>query len=323
MKAIKIYILFIFLSLSSISIAQFSIDVYSGYNHSKKEYTLPSNFHYCNMVSYYSGNVRDTIYNAFGIEDSIIIRYEQISVVNDYGSTYHNFASNYIYGINLQYAYAKYFSTAISFEKHGFTRDASSISINLTDERFSHECMCEDSLIYAVHDTVLMNSTIINSSFTQSFYFPYKRFKVFADFGISAYYTFLDFIYSGHKFSVYHPIYNRKYIYDITSKIVKQYEGYSFGYKFAMGVSYNLCSNVSIFGSVGYTKANLHIRKGIFVSEDPPPPDYSYYDPDYVMPTYPHELSQDDIPFGKIDYSSWNFKIGLRYTFGKKEKSEE
>jgi len=320
MKTTRAFIVIFSLLLSLESMAQFSIDVYSGYNHSRKEYTLPENFNYYNMVTYYSGNVRDTIYNAYGIEDSIIVHYEQIAFVKDYGRSSHNFASNYFYGITLQYAYAKYFSTAISFEKHGFSSDASSITINLIDERYSHACMCDDSLIYAEHDTIHLYSTIMNSSLTQSFYYPYKRFKVFADLGVSAYYTIMDFDYSSHRVSIYHPLYNKKYIYDVTNKTEKRFEGYSFGYKFALGVSYNLCSNISIFGSVGYTKANLHIRKGTFILEDPIP-DFSYY-PDYVPPVYPNELTPEEIPFSKIDYSSWNFRLGIRYTFGKKQNEE-
>ena len=31
----------------------------------------------------------------------------------------------------------------------------------------------------------------------------------------------------------------------------------------------------------------------------------------------PEDIAPEDIPFGKINYNSWNFRLGLRYTFGK------
>jgi hypothetical protein len=34
----------------------------------------------------------------------------------------------------------------------------------------------------------------------------------------------------------------------------------------------------------------------------------------------PEEIAPENIPFGKINYNSWNFRIGLRYTFGRKQE---
>ncbi len=93
----------------------------------------------------------------------------------------------------------------------------------------------------------------------------------------------------------------------------RKYSGYNFGFTSALGVSYNISKNISIFGNAGYTWAKLKLKKGLQM-------DYYY---EYSAPSYSiidskpeaQKIAPENNPFGNINYKSWNFSIGLRYTF--------
>ncbi len=93
--------------------------------------------------------------------------------------------------------------------------------------------------------------------------------------------------------------------------IEQEYKARNLGFTSNIGVSYNIYDNISIFGALGHTWAKLEFSKGkqkmnfskivtmnnnITIREDDKPK---------KLPS----LEED------FNYNSWNFNIGLRYTF--------
>ncbi len=312
MKKLKINLILLFIIVCKSSSAQFSIDVYSGYNHSKEEYKLP--FNRSRFISYYTGNIRDTMVNYFDGTEFVI--YEMQSVLSDNSLPTYNFTANYVYGLNIQYAYANYLKTGFSFETHGLHKNANSFIIERYTYKYSHESMHEDSLIYSYDGDIDLSYNTFSASFIQTFCYPYKRFNFYADFGVSFYNFILNYENIVYRKKHAHE-YSRGDAFESNEKHNNRYEGHSFGIKTALGVSYELFDNISVFGSVGYAKANLQIRKGTYVSSEGLP-DLSDVIEDYEPPSFPMEIPDDRMPdFDIINYNSWNFRLGLRYTFGK------
>jgi hypothetical protein len=290
--------------------AQLSIDIYSGYNHSKEEHRMPWQNNY--SISYYTGNAIDTVVWT----DTVFILWEQLPVFTDDGSSMHNFTLKYVYGINLQYAYSNYLKTGFSFEKHGFNKKENSFIKLGQSYLYSHESLHKDSLMSFTNADYNYNYNTFSSSLIQSIYFPYKKFTVFADFGLSFYYFLLNLESTLYTFSYYHYRYNARPSRDYGYSFRNKYEGHSFGVKTALGVSYEFFDNMSVFASVGITRASLKIRSGTYIE---------HIEPSEVieMDDFPREIPADRMPdFGKINYNSINFRLGLRYTFGNKNDSQ-
>jgi hypothetical protein len=105
----------------------------------------------------------------------------------------------------------------------------------------------------------------------------------------------------------------------MSTSYLLRYWGYNYGFTTGMGVSYAFYKNISIFGNVGYTWANLEFKKGEMT-------EYHYSYTNSLGETYTEdkdaaeEIAPENIPFGKINYNSWNLRVGLRYTFVKFDK---
>jgi hypothetical protein len=308
-------IILIFLSCSLFSFSQLSIDVYSGYNHSQKIDTLPKFYDYYYNVSYCTGNILDTM----STEPDTMLLFEFATVKGDYGQTKYKFTPKKVFGINIQYAYAKFFKTGISFEKHGILNSESSFVVEHYAKLYSNETMTSDSIIQAYSGNINLDYSIFNLSLLQSFIYPHKNLIFSADFSLNFnYFTlnhtryFNSFIKCNY-YTNYHP--SASTISDLELK----YNGKSRGYSVGIGISYEFFTNISAFGKVGYTWANLEFQNWQQT--------YKYYyhsDDTGYLRTYtesdPKELNSEDIPFEKINYNSWNFRVGLRYTFNKTKK---
>lgn len=312
----KRQILLVILIFSAlVTSAQFSIDVYSGYNHSNNEYVLPIRFNYACYKTYYSDVPYDTIYSHTNPDSIIGIRYEVRYFYEDTGESKHNFASNYVYGINMFYQYASFFRTGLLIEKHGFEQQASSFSITNTEQRFDKY----DQLFYSdgvVYDFIY---NVLSTSLIQSFCYTRNRFVFNVDIGLNTYYSIME--YDG--LYQYKSVYNEWYMYsdyDYSYDVKRRYQGWSFGFRTSIGASFRIYDNIAFFGSIGYTWANLEFQNGVTLVDDFLQVDLSDIYDDYEIPELPQEIAPENIPFGKINYNSLNLRIGLRYTFGEKEK---
>jgi len=310
----KPIILLIFVFCNLFLYPQLSIDVYSGYNHSKRIDTLPKFYNYFYNVSYCTGNILDTMRT----EPDTMLLFEFATVKGDYGQTKYKFTPKSVLGINIQYAYAKFFKSGVSFEKHGVLHKETSFVIENYFKLYSNETMVSDSLFNAYEHNINLDYNIYNFSLLQSFIYPYKNFMFSADLSLNFNYFSLihkmDFnaFIKGNYYNNYSP--------DATSyrNTDLKYNGNTRGYSVGIGISYEFFTNISAFGKVGYTWANLEFQNWQQTYK------YYYYSNDIgYLNTYtesePIELDSEDIPFDKINYNSWNFRVGLRYTFKKKD----
>ncbi|HOZ30618.1 MAG TPA: hypothetical protein PLL66_06840 [Bacteroidales bacterium] len=311
-------LIIIFITISFTSFSQFSIDVYSGYNYSNTDYIMPDKFDYSDDKTYYSDTPYDTIYS-FYYPDSILgIRYIIREHYSDTASTKHNFAKDYLYGANISYSYAKSFRTGVSFESYGSSFNNPDFTVTITEQRYGND----DELFY--YDGIICNFNYKVSSIilTQSFLLKYNKISFNLNAGFICNYSLFEYDYEDRIISYYNAIHSPRE-YDKTYNVSKSYSGFSPGFRTSMGLSFDMFKNVSVFGTFGYTFLNLKFQKGILLVDDYLTYDYSDVIEGYQVPVLPQPIEKSDIPFGKIDYSSWNFRIGLRYTFGKKEKSVE
>ena len=317
MKSYKFLIL-LFVAMNSLATySQFSIDIYSGYNHAKSTHEFPNNYNYNYHEAYYTGNVLDTIYGS----DTTIFRYEMISDIFEHGVTAHSFTPKKILGINTAYTYFKFFRTGVSFEKHGITSSESYFSVDRYSHIYSHESMVADSIITFFEECIDVNYQIYCASLIQSFIFPYKRLTFASNFEIVSNYYHIESIFSGNINSVEHPIYHSYS--SNSSKIYKNiYSGKSIGFKTSLSIYLQLFNDISAFGNVGYSWSNLNFQKGQQM--------YYYYESansfgvsESVSRPEPQEIAVEDIPFGAINYNSWNFRLGLKYTFNSKQSNDK
>jgi hypothetical protein len=308
-------IILIFLSCSLFSFSQLSIDVYSGYNHSKRIDTLPNDYYYSCSKGYFTGNILDTVQ----LGDSTFYVFEQKGLYWDEGRSYHEFTPKSVLGINLQYTYLKFFKTGISFEKHGVSNSESYFNIDTYVYLYSHENMSIDSLIISTEKDVISEYDIYCISIFQSFLFPYKKFTFSTDFSLITNYFTLNYQENIENVSLNHYYLNNSPASTSILNYEVLYQGKSLGFRIGLGISYQVYNNISAFGKVGYTWANLEFQNWQQT--------YKYYyhsDDTGYLRTYtesdPKELNSEDIPFEKINYNSWNFRVGLRYTFNKTKK---
>jgi hypothetical protein len=311
MKRRKLLIFLTLFAWSFTSYAQLSIDVYSGYNHSKSTYDFPNNYNYNYYEAYYTDNVLDTIYGS----DTTIIRYEKISNIFEHGITTHSFTPKKILGINVDYTYLRFFKTGVSIEKHGITNSESNLNINRYSYIYSDESMITDSLITFFEEFVGVNYRIYSASLIQSVIFPYKRFTLASNVGIATNFYQLTSTFNSNRYSIKHPLY-QTYASSYSRNYENVYCGKSLSFKTSLSISFQLFDNISIFGNAGYSWGNLEFQKGqqmYYYSEFTDP----YGGIESVSRSEPVDIAADDIPFGKINYDSWNFRLGLRYTFKK------
>jgi hypothetical protein len=309
----KPIILFIFVFCNLFLYPQLSIDVYSGYNHSKRIDTLPNDYYYSCSKGYFTGNILDTVH--WG--DSTYYHFEQRGLYWDEGRSYHEFTPKSVLGINLQYTYLKFFKTGISFEKHGVSESESFINIDTYVYLYSHENMSVDSLILSAEKEVISEYDIYCISIFQSFLYPYKKFTFLTDFGLITNYFTLNYQDNREIVSLNHYYRNNRPAFTSIRNYEVLYKGKSLGFRIGLGISYQVYNNISVFGKAGYTWANLVLQNAQQTN--------SYYNITketgytYVRSNpNPIDLNPEDIPFDKINYNSWNFRVGLRYTFKKK-----
>ena len=313
----KIQILFAILILSAFTAnAQFSIDIFYGYNYSNASYVMPQAYNYVNYQTYYSNIPIDTIINIQYPDTITNIIYEpRLSIIEEKYSN-QNFATDYLYGLNINYKYASYFETGLSFEKVGLIGEQSCFEVTMKDERYDFN----DIIFYYIRATHKFNYDVINASLIQSVLYSYKDFSFYANFGIKAYYTTLNHDFTYNVQSTENEMYGYNG-YSINTSYSRKYSGYSFGFASGLGVSYLVYNNISVFVNVGYTWANLQFQKGQQM-------DYYYEHTNSLGETNTEskpeleEIAVEDIPFGAINYNSWNFRLGLCYTFQKNQKQE-
>ena len=292
--------------------AQFSIDVYSSFNYSKEKHAMPWTYDYFNYQTFFSNKPIDTIIIIYYPDTITRIKYEpsRPAILED-GHTFHNFIIDCFYGFSINYRYSNYFETGISFEKNGMIKRLSTFEITMRDERYDYN----DELFYYEHGDHEFDYDIINVSLKQSFIYPYKNFNFYTNIGLKTYYTVLKHDCVGTTRSLGSEMYGYD-TYSVDATFHKKYSGYNFGFTSALGVSYNISKNISIFGNAGYTWAKLKLKKGLQMDYY-----YEYSDPSHsIINSKPEaqEIAPENNPFGNINYKSWNFSIGIRYTFVKK-----
>ena len=150
----------------------------------------------------------------------------------------------------------------------------------------------------------------------QSFFLKYNDFMFFTDVAFLLNYSHFQYEVESRSIGYYNATHSPRE-YDNTDYVSKSYSGFSPGFRASMGLSYVLFQNVSVFGSFGYTVASLKFQKGTLLVDDYLTYDYSDIIEDYEIPVLPQPIAKSNIPFGKINYNSWNFRLGIRYTFGK------
>lgn len=295
--------------------AQFAIDVYYGYNYSNTDYVLPQAYNYVNYQTYFSDIPIDTIIIYHHPDTITRIVYESRSPIFERTHTKQNFATNHLYGLSVNYKYAGYFETGFSFEKIGISQQQSSFVVSIKDERYDFN----DEVFYYKRATHEFNYDVINASLTQSIFYPYKRFSFYANFGLKTYYSRMHYHYTYNSKSIANEMYGYG-DYSVQTLFYRKYSGYSFGFTTGLGISYNIYNDISVFVKTGYTWANIQFQKG---------QQMDYYN-EYTNPLgktnieskpAPEDIALEDFPFCKINYSSWDFRLGIRYTFGKSNVS--
>lgn len=309
----KRQILFVILIMITIvAKAQFSIDVFYGYNHSNNEYSMPAKYDSDDYEIYYK-NELDTVYRP---DSTYYTNYVIKDAFHQTSKTTHNFISNNIYGLNLSYRFSKYFRVGLSCENIGFLQNEVCFEISQKEERYDGE----DQLFRYNRAEIKVNYNIYSASLNTAFLYPFRKFVFSADLALNAYSSLLYSDFSQHVESLYHELLS-PVTYERTESYLLKYQGCNFGFKTGIGVYYILYKNISIFGNVGYTWANLEFQKGEMT-------EYHYSYTNSLGETYtedkdsPEEIVPENIPFGKINYNSLNLRIGLRYTFGEKENEK-
>jgi hypothetical protein len=312
----KIVIFSIILFLTSIvGYSQFFVDVYYGYNHSNVEYNRPNDFinglYYYNDQIFYGDTPIDTITLIHGIDTTFIVKYNIRHSTHELEPLSHNFTKDQFYGISINYKYSQFFETGVSFERNCLVNKYSSIKTFQIVERYDYN----DVMFYSQRARHDLNYKVTNLSLTHTISYPYKKFAFFVSVGLKGFYAVLnhDFTYSG--MSKENELYEHYSDYSESSVYSRKYSGFSVGHFGHLGVSYQVLHNVSFFCKFGYTWANLNFEKG---------EQLNYYN-EYTNSlnettlesiTEPETLAPERIPFSEINYNSWNYRFGIRYTFG-------
>jgi hypothetical protein len=306
----KIILFTILIGLAISTKSQFSIDVYGGYNHSSEVYILPEMYNVFQSEVHYGNTPIDTIYNSFYPDSIIKVMYNILSNEFVYEPTERNFASGEVLGLSLFYRYFKYFETGLSFEKSGMTEKYRKFEILNFDNRLGYD----DRLFYSSLDSHYFKYDIYAASLTQKVLYPYKKLSVSASFSLMSYYSLI-------KYSCIVETKSKEdemYYYDFfETKLDKKhhYSGYSLGFRAGIGVSYNFFKNLSVFTNVSFTKANLKFQNRYL---------YDYYSETVndsgvynTSQPEPAEINSRFVAFREMSYNSWNFRLGLRYTFAR------
>jgi hypothetical protein len=166
-----------------------------------------------------------------------------------------------------------------------------------------------------LEESIETNYHVYRAYIIQSFIYPYKKFTFATNFGIASNFYQLTSTVTTDIYSIQHPIYH-SYSSNLSSNYENKYSGSSLSYMTSLSISYQLMNNISIFGNVGYTWSDIEFQKGLrmyYYLES----SNSFGGVESVSQSEPEEIESEYIRFGKIDYNSWNFKLGLRYTFKK------
>jgi hypothetical protein len=304
----KIILLTILISLAISAKSQFSIDVYGGYNHSSEVYTLPQMYNVLQSELHYGNTPIDTIYNNYYPDSIVKVRYNLLSNDFVYEPYVRDYTSGDVLGISLFYKYFNYFETGLSFEKSGITGKYRKFEILNFDDRFGYD----DRLLYSSHDNHYFKYDIYAASLTQKVLYPYKKLNVSANFSLMSYYSLIEYSCIVETKSME----DEMYYYDFFETNIDyklHYSGYSLGFRAGLGVSYNFWENLSVFTNVSFTKANLKFQNrylydyysetvndsGVYITSEPDPA----------------EINSRFVAFREMSYNSWNFRLGLRYTF--------
>jgi len=285
----------ILLVVSISAYSQFYIDGYYGSNHSNETFTLPDDFNDF-VRNRYIGEPIDTSYLDLGDSTLMIINRE------DLGSDYtkqvneHNFYTNQLLGIAIGYEMNNYLKVHFAYDY-----------INLSDTiKFVGEgvsCIYEEGELKSrtlYFEELKYNFQKLSLGFAIKY--PLKKIEPELYISSDTYYTKISHNYWDQFFH-----YENNRFSGIKSYEKWEYLGFGYGFTAGFGMSYNVYKNVSVFGKVGFSKGALLLTKG------------SLLESDWVDPT-PAELEENEIPFDRIPYSGYNFKIGVRYKFLKSQK---
>ncbi|MDA3909825.1 MAG: hypothetical protein PF448_00525 [Bacteroidales bacterium] len=276
--------------------SQFYIDGYYGSNHSNETFTLPDDFNDF-VRNRYAGVPIDTSY--FELEDSTVM----ILIREDLGADYteqvnkHNFYTNQLLGVAIGYEMNDYLKVHFAYDY-----------INLSDTiKFVGEgvsCLYKEGELTSrsvYFDELKYNFQKLSLGIAIKY--PLKKLEPELYVSADTYYTKIKHNHWSQSFN-----YERNIVWGKTYE-KWEYSGFGYGFTAGFGMSYNVYKNVSVFGKVGYTKGTLMLTKGTVLESF------------WVDPT-PAELEEYEIPFNRIPYSGYNFKIGVRYKFLKHAKSQ-
>ncbi|HOE05175.1 MAG TPA: hypothetical protein PLZ52_08170 [Bacteroidales bacterium] len=304
-RIILVAVLFTYAALAN---AQLSVDVFYGYNHSNREHSMPVQYDGINRKCFYTNQI-DTIYRP----DSTFYPYRNVRYIIDQSNTTRcNFASQQNFGLSLNYRFVNYFRVGLSFEKIVYWAKEPRIEVLKTEDFYDED----DISFQNQFRTDKLNYDITTGTVHLAFLYPYRKFAISANFGLSGYYTTLKSSVFYQYNSLNHAVFNTTAL-TITQSLQYKYQGYTMGYSAGVGVSYILYKNLSAFVNIGYTWASLAFQKGERY-------DYHYMNINsqgetrYNTELLPQEIAPEDIPFGKINFNSTNIRLGLSYTFGKK-----
>lgn len=274
--------------------SQFYIDGYYGSNHSNETFTLPDDFNDY-VRNTYVGVPIDTLY--FELGDSTVMTFIREDLGSDYTEQVneHNFYTNQLLGIAIGYEMNNYLKMHFAYDYINLSDTIKFVGEGVYD--IHKEGTVFRRIVY--FDELKYNFQKLSLGFAVKY--PLKKLEPELYISSDTYYT-----------KIKHNSWSQAFNYEnnsVSSKLYEkwEYSGFGYGFTAGFGLSYNVYKNVSVFGKVGYTKGALLLTKGTVLESF------------RVDPT-PAELEENEIPFDRIPYSGYNFKIGVRYKFLKNQK---
>lgn len=295
MKKLLLYIIFVF--ALSVAHCQVYIGFYYGNNFSNKSYEFGDEL-YSNYIGDYWSKPVDTTYfwNEYLQDTMLIVSRDLLKKESDRQDCSHSFFNHNLLGIDLGYSFNKFLSSRVSYSFINLSR-----GIDIEAQQI-HESFRENEIYKKSYDYHEISYHTQSLSLGIAIKYPIKKIEPELYFAVDSYFTKMK-----------HDYFDEFYVYEDNSDsnlfIEWTYSDVSIGYKVGLGLNYNLYKNISIFGRVGYSWCDMLIDQKKFVkcSND----NYISYD-----------LADSFIRFNSIQYSGYNFKIGVKYKFLKNQKQE-
>jgi hypothetical protein len=295
MKPIYLIILTIVLFLTPFFVrAQFFIDVYYGYNHSNEIYTfqdtLINTYHIL-----YLGKPIDTIFYPNG---NMTVNFEDQIYEHESYKTEHSFYSHEILGVDIGCEFNNFVKSSFAYNYINFLG-----SLDIRAEEVTADYI-EDMLYYRRMKYHEINYKMHKLSIGFAAKYPYNKFEIELFLSGDGYYTKMEHGYFDKEYSD-ELISEKLYWYSIY-----EYSGVSYGFSTGIGLSYNFYKHFSVFGKFGYSKGEILLTQGKLI--DSKSDNFK-----------PEDIASNEIPFNNIPFNGYNYRLGIRYTFGNFGKAKD